>query len=156
MPKIDISKARIRKGANLPAPLHETAIGRIKHVLGEAGGLTDYGVNLVKLPPEGWSAQRHWHSKEDEFIYILEGEVVLVTDKGEDVLKPGDCAAFAKNVPDGHHLINKSGATAIYLEIGSRVPGDMPTYPDADLMPDFANGRYLHKDGTPYPKRSDQ
>ncbi len=118
--------------------------------MGEAGGLRDFGVNLMRLPPGGWSSQRHWHSDEDEFVYLLEGEVTLVEDGSETVLRAGDCAAFPKGTGNGHHMINKSSATAAYLEVGSRNPRDLTTCSDIDLMSSNADGRFVHKDGTPY------
>jgi len=120
--------------------------------LGEAGGLRDFGVNLMTLPPGSWSSQRHWHSDEDEFVYVLEGEVTLMEDAGATVLVAGDCATFPKGSGDGHHLINNSSATAVYLEVGSRNPRDLTTCSDVDMMSSSADGRFVHKDGSPYPK----
>ena len=122
----------------------------LRQRLGDAGGLTDFGVNLMRLPPGNWSSQRHWHSEEDEFVYVLKGELTLVEDGGETVLRAGDCAAFAKNSGNGHHMINHSAATAVYLEIGSRSPTDTITCSDIDMMSPSTDGRFLHKDGTPY------
>lgn len=153
MPKIDVKSVPERKGSGYPAPFHEKAATRIKQALGDAGGLSQFGVNLVQLPPGGWSSQRHWHTIEDEFVYVLSGEVVLVSDAGEEVLKPGDCAGFAKNVANGHHLINKSAAMAVYLEIGTRTADDFCSYPDIDLQIDSKVGWFAHKDGTPYPTK---
>jgi uncharacterized cupin superfamily protein len=118
--------------------------------LGNAGGLSDFGVNLMRLPPGNWSSQRHWHSAEDEFVYILEGELTLVEDDGETVLHAGDCAAFPKNTGNGHHMINKSQAPAVYLEVGTRARADVTVCSDIDLMSNNVDGRFLHKDGTPY------
>jgi len=126
----------------------------VRRCLGDAGGLTQFGVNLLRLPPGVWSSQRHWHSAEDEFICVLTGEVVMVTDKGEETLRPGDCAAFPKDVGDGHVLINKSNALATVLEIGGRAHEDVCTYTDIDMVASV-NG-FTHKDGTPYPLRDDQ
>lgn len=153
MPKIDLKSVPERKGSGYPAPFHEKAVGRIKRALGDAGGLTQFGVNLVHLPPGAWSSQRHWHSTEDEFVTVLSGEVTLVTDAGEEVLRAGDCAAFPKNVANGHQLINKSGETAVYLEAGTRSDEDLCSYPDIDLQIDSKVGRFAHKDGTLYPQR---
>jgi uncharacterized cupin superfamily protein len=97
----------------------------VRQRLGNAGGLIDFGVNLVHLPPGNWSSQRHWHSAEDEFVYLLEGEPTLIEDGGDTVLRAGDCAAFPKGSGNGHHLINKAGAMAVYLEIGARSPADV-------------------------------
>lgn len=153
MPKLDIASIPRRKGSGYPAPFHEAARERARQRLGDAGGLTQFGVNLLHLPPGAWSSQRHWHSGEDEFVYVLSGEVTLVTDKGEDVLRGGDCAAFPKNAPDGHHLINKSNAMATCLEVGTRSEEDVCRYPDIDLMIDSKDDKYTHRDGTPYPER---
>lgn len=153
MPRIDLSKVPVRKGSGYPAPFHEMAKGRIKQALGDAAGLTDFGVNLTRLPPGEWSSQRHWHSAEDEFVIVLEGEVTLITDKGREILRQGDCAGFNKGAPDAHYLVNESGALAVYLEVGTRSNADICTYPDVDLHFDPKDGWYTHKDGRPYPKR---
>jgi uncharacterized cupin superfamily protein len=150
MPKIDVNSIPQRKGSTYPAPFAEMAKDRAKQALGNGAGLTQFGVNLTRLPPGAWSSQRHWHSSEDEFVYVLSGEVVLITDKGEELLRAGECAAFAKNVADGHHIINKSDADAVYLEVGTRSADDFCTYPDIDMQIDKTKGGYAHKDGTPY------
>ena len=150
MPKLDLGTVPTRSGSNYPAPFDALANPRIRKPLGAAGGLTDFGVNLTQLPPGAWSSQRHWHSEEDECVFVLSGEVILVTNAGEQTLTAGDCATFPKNVADGHHLINRSGAMATYLEIGSRAATDICRYPDIDLQTDIED-RYVHKDGTPYP-----
>lgn len=152
MPKIDVAKAPASKGSTYPSPFHEIANDRIRRRLGDAGGLNNFGVNLTELPPANWSSQRHWHSHEDEFVYVISGEVTLVTDEGEEILRAGDCAAFPKNAPNGHHLINKSKDMAVFLEVGTRSEDDVCTYPDVDLHYDPKDGWYSHKDGTPYPK----
>jgi uncharacterized cupin superfamily protein len=108
-------------------------------------------VNLLRLPPGAWSSQRHWHTREDEFIYVLSGEVVLVTNAGEEVLRAGDSAGFKAQDPDGHCLQNRGTADATVLEIGSRIPGESATYSDIDMKTE-PDGGYVHKDGTPYPK----
>jgi uncharacterized cupin superfamily protein len=151
MPKIDIDAIPVRQGVGYPPPLDAPCAGRTRRRLGDAGGLGDFGVNLMTLPPGGWSSQRHWHSHEDEFVYLLEGELVLVEDGGETLLRAGDCAAFAKNSGDGHHMINRSSVTAVYLEVGSRSRLDLITCSDVDMMSPAADGRFLHKDGEPYP-----
>jgi len=152
VPKVDVAAAPKRKGSGYPPPFDAPCAARTRLRLGNAGGLRDFGVNLMTLPPGSWSSQRHWHSHEDEFVYVLEGEVALVEDRGETVLRAGDCAAFPKNTANGHHLINRSAATAIYLEVGSRNPQDLTTCSDIDLMSSNADGRFVHKDGTPYAK----
>jgi len=150
MPKIDISKVPERKGTGYPPQFNAPCADRIRQRLGDAGGLKDFGVNLMRLPPGNWSSQRRWHSHEDEFVYVLEGELTLIEDGGETVLHAGDCVAFAKNSGNGHHLINKSKAMAVYLEVGSRNPDDVITCSDVDMMSPNSDGRFLHKDGTPY------
>ena len=150
MPKIDIATAPTRFGANYPAPFDAPCQDRKRWKLGDVAGLTDFGVNLMRLPPGVWTSQRHWHSAEDEFVWVVAGEVVLVTDAGETVLQAGDCAGFRAGVRDGHHIINRSGSEAVLLEVGSRRDDeDACDYPDIDLMvgPD---GVYRHRDGTAY------
>ena len=150
MPKIDVAEVTARKGSGYPPPFAEPCAARTRRRLGDAGGLSDFGVNLMTLPPGGWSSQRHWHSHEDEFVYVVEGALILVEDEGETVLRAGDCAAFPKGSGNGHHLINRTSATAIYLEVGSRHPEDLTTCSDVDMMSANADGRFVHKDGTPY------
>src|SRR2546425_10664359 len=116
MPKIDVSSVEVRIGSGYPAQFAAPCAARTRRRVGDAGGLRDFGVNLMRLPPGGWSSQRHWHSHEDEFVYLLEGEVTLVEDGSETVLRAGECAAFPKGTGNGHHLINKSSAMAVYLE----------------------------------------
>jgi len=150
MPKIDIDAVEKHMGSGYPAPFDQPCRGRIRRRLGDAGGLTDFGLNIMRLPPGNWSSQRHWHSHEDEFVYILAGEVVLIEDGGETVLRAGDCAAFPKNSGNGHHMINRSDADAVYLEVGSRQMDDVTTCSDIDLVSANADGMWRHKDGTPY------
>jgi uncharacterized cupin superfamily protein len=150
MPKIDLAAVPVGRGSGYPSPFDEPCATRTRKRLGDAGGLSDFGLNLMTLPPGGWSSQRHWHSHEDEFVCLLEGELVLVEDGGETILRVGDCAAFAKNSGNGHHMINRSSAVAVYLEVGSRQPGDLTTCSDIDMMSSNADGRFVHKDGTPY------
>lgn len=151
MPKIDIAAVPKRQGAGYPPPFDAPHADRIRQRLGDAGGLDDFGVNLMHLPPGNWSSQRHWHSHEDECVYVLAGELVLVEDAGETVLRAGDFAAFPKGTGNGHHLINRSDAVAVYLEVGSRHPDDLTTCSDIDMMSSNADGRFVHKDGRPYP-----
>ena len=151
MPKIDMTAVPREPGSGYPAPFDAPCTGRMRQRLGDAGGIADYGLNIMRLPPGNWSSQRHWHSHEDELVFILEGKVVLIEDGGETILKAGDCAAFPKNSGNGHHMINRSGADAVYLEVGSRHPDDMATCADIDLKSANADGVWRHKDGTPYP-----
>jgi uncharacterized cupin superfamily protein len=151
MPILDLPSLPEHKGSSYPAPFDREPASRVRQRLGDAGGLTQFGVNRLQLPPGAWSSQRHWHSAEDEFVYVISGEVVLVTDNGEEVLREGACAAFPKDVRNGHHLINRSGATAVCLEIGTRSADDFVGYPDIDLIFDPKLAGYAHKDGTPYP-----
>lgn len=154
MKKIDISAVKTIIGSGYPAPYDEPCRERKRIRLGDVAGLTQFGVNLLRLPPGVWSSQRHWHSAEDEFVYILEGEVVLVSDAGEEVLRAGDCAGFKAGERDGHQLQNRTGADAVLLEIGSRnVDHDSVDYPDIDLVIRAGARSFLHKDGTPYPPR---
>jgi uncharacterized cupin superfamily protein len=150
MSKIDIAAVPKRKGSSYPSPFDVPCAERVRQRLGNAGGLMDFGVNVMHLPPGSWSSQRHWHSHEDEFVYVLEGELTLIEDGGETVLRAGDCAAFPKGSGNGHHMINSSGATAVYLEVGSRQPEDLTTCSDIDMMSSNADGWFVHKDGTPY------
>ena len=152
MKKIDLEAAPTRFGTAYPPPYDAPCQARRRWRLGDAAGLTQFGVNLLRLPPGCWSSQRHWHAAEDEFVYVLQGEVVLVTDAGEEVLRAGDCAGFRAGDPDAHHLQNRSGAEAVLLEVGGRDPEhESDDYPDIDLRIDAGVKEYLHKDGTPYP-----
>ncbi len=150
MPKIDIAAIPKRIGTGYPGPFNDACAGRTRQRLGDAGGLKDFGVNLMTLPPGKWSSQRHWHSHEDEFVFVLEGELLLVENEGETLLRAGDCAAFAKGTGNGHHLKNIGNSVAVYLEVGSRHPDDLTTCSDIDLMSFNRDGSWLHKDGTPY------
>jgi len=154
MPKIDAAAAPTGSGSRYPAPFAEPCKGRTWLRLGDAAGLTQFGVNLVRLPPGTWSSQRHWHSHEDELVYVQEGEVVLVTDAGEEPMRVGDSAGFKAGVPDGHHFQNRSSSDAVLLVVGSRSDLDEGAYPDIDLA--VPAGHYSgpltwrHRDGTPY------
>jgi uncharacterized cupin superfamily protein len=153
MPRIDIAKAPVRKGSAYPVPFDEPCTDRVRQRLGDAGGLSDFGVNLLTLPPGVWSSQRHWHSNEDEFVYVLSGEVVLVDNAGEHVLRAGDCAAFPKGEANGHQIVNRSQASAMCLEVGTRGKEDLCLYSDIDMKIDSRDERFVHKDGTPYPAK---
>lgn len=154
MPKINQTEANKVIGSRYPAPFAAPCQSREVLRLGDVAGLTAFGVNLVRLPPGTWSSQRHWHSHEDEFVYVLRGEVTLLTDAGAEVLRAGDCAGFKAGVRDGHCLQNHSPETVEFLVVGSRDDADHGEYPDIDMK--FSAGRYssaagfTHKDGTPY------
>ena len=122
-----------RIGSGYPPPFNAVALGRRKYALGNHAGLRQFGVNHTVLPPGDQSALRHWHTHEDEFVYILEGEVILITDDGEEILRAGMCSGFPGGIDNGHHLINRSEEDAVFLEIGSRVAEDEGHYPDDDL-----------------------
>lgn len=149
--RIELKAAKVRTGTGYPPPFDTPCRDRIRWQLGDAAGLTDFGVNLLRLPPGTWSSQRHWHSAEDEFVYVLEGELTLVTDAGEETLRAGDCAGFKAGVRDGHHLQNRTQKDAVVIEIGSRKTDDEGEYSDIDMR--FGPEGYFHKDGTPYPPR---
>jgi uncharacterized cupin superfamily protein len=158
MPRIDVNEVAEAAGSMYPSPFDEPCQARRTRRLGIAAGLTQFGVNLVTLPPGAWSSQGHWHAKEDEFVYIVAGELTLVEDDGESPLGPGDCAAWKAGVENGHHLINKSEADAVFIAIGTRDDADWGVYSDIDMR--FNPSRYdakggpgggfAHKDGTPY------
>jgi uncharacterized cupin superfamily protein len=147
--KIDIQSAPISSGSRYPEPFATPCRNKTRHRLAVAAGLKHIGINLLTLDPGAWSSQRHWHTEAEEFVYVLEGEVVLVTEGSEEVLRAGDCAGFLAGDGDGHHLQNRSGALARVLEIGSSgPPNDEAHYPDVDLRANESG--YCHRDGTPY------
>jgi uncharacterized cupin superfamily protein len=149
MKKIDIQSAPISAGSRYPEPFAAPCQNKIRHRLAIAAGLKQIGINLLELEPGAWSSQRHWHTQAEEFVYVLEGEVVLVTEGGEEILRVGDCAAFLPGDRDGHHLQNRSGARARVLEVGSaNLRNDEAHYPDIDLR-SGASG-YFRRDRTPY------
>ncbi len=151
--KIDLSTVPVESGSTYPEEFRAAVVGRSRQRVGQAAGLKNFGVNLTTLLPGAQSAIRHWHSAQDEFIYVVQGEVVLVTDEGEQTLMPGDMAGFACGEPNGHHLVNRSTAPAIYLEIGDKSAPDRAEYPDEDLVcVPLSNGhrQFEHKDGTAY------
>jgi uncharacterized cupin superfamily protein len=155
VPKIDVAAIAEVNTTGYPPPFDAIVAGRFRKRLGNAGGLTQFGVNLCRLEPGSGTAQRHWHEREDELVYVLDGEVVLIEDEGETVLSPGDAATFKAGVADGHHIVNRSDRDALILEVGSRIANERAEYSDIDMQVVVENGksRYLHKDGTPYPQR---
>lgn len=152
MPKLDLSKVPVKTGSIYPAPYAAMMAGRSSLRLGDAGGLTQFGVNLVTLEPGALSSLRHWHMAEDEFVMVTEGECVMVTDAGEEVMRPGDCAAFPAGVADGHHFINRSDAVARFLVVGSKAAREVATYSDVDLVVtvEGKSAVFTRKDGSPY------
>lgn len=152
LPALDPAQIDAQTGSSYPAPLRDRVTGRSRRRLGDAAGLKHFGVNLVELAPGSRSSLRHYHSTQDEFIYVLEGELILISNAGEQRLPAGSAAGFPAGVADGHCLENRSGRMVRYLEIGDRTANDAPTYPDDDLAAILQDGRYVftHKDGTPY------
>jgi uncharacterized cupin superfamily protein len=153
MPKIDIDKVRVSRRAYYPAPFDKLVAGRETKRLGDAVGLSQFGVSLVRLKPGATAGVRHWHENEDEFVYVLEGEATLVEDDGETQLGSGGAAGFKAGVPNGHSVINKSKADLTMLVVGTRAKSERGHYPDVDLAYEFdgKNFRFLHKSGEPYP-----
>ena len=147
-PALDPATVPSRTGTAYPEPFGAPCAARSKQALGNELGLQAFGVNLVRLPPGSWSSQRHWHTREDEFVFVLEGEITLVTDVGEQRLRPGMAAGFPAGKADGHHLVNHTDRVAVYLEVGDRTPEDEVTYPDIDLR--HADLKFRHKHGEPY------
>lgn len=151
MTKIDIAAVPMRTGSIYPPPHDAEVAGRQSQRLGDAGGLTQFGANLVHLPPGAKSSMRHWHEVEDEFVWVTAGVLVMVTDAGETEMRAGDCAAFPAGSGDGHHFINRSGAEASFLVVGSRAAREVAHYPDQGLKVEIAEGRatFLREDGSP-------
>lgn len=151
--KIDIAGLVPNIGTFYPAPFDEPCLSRERRRLGDAAGLTQFGVNLLRLPPGAWSSQRHWQTASDEFVYVLSGEVTLVTDAGAELLLPGDAAGFKAGDPDGHCLQNRSDRDALVLEVGTRLPDDGAHYSDIDMLapPGGKPAMYTRRDGAPYP-----
>ena len=148
MPVIDPSKVPVKTGSIYPEPYASMMAGRSSLRLGDAGGLTQFGVNLVSLEPGGLSSLRHWHLHEDEFVMVTEGECTLVQDAGETVMRPGDCAAFPAGNTDGHQFINRTDQVARFLVIGSKAPREVATYSDVDLRVEIEGGkaRFTYRD----------
>ncbi|MBI1181562.1 MAG: cupin domain-containing protein [Alphaproteobacteria bacterium] len=151
--KIDIDALSAVVGTRYPAPFDTPCRARERRRLGDAAGLTQFGVNLTRLPPGTWSSQRHWHTSADEFVCVLEGELVLVTDAGREILRPGDYVGFPAGRADGHQLRNEGSADAVILEIGTRGPDDAAHYSDIDMVAPAHEtpSVYTRRDGTPYP-----
>jgi uncharacterized cupin superfamily protein len=150
--KLNLSRVPVKSGSIYPAPYAEMMTGRSSLRLGDAGGLTQFGVNLVTLQPGALSSLRHWHLAEDEFVMVTQGHCIMVTDAGETEMHPGDCAAFPANSGDGHHFINRSTEPASFLVVGSKAPREVATYSDVDLMVTIQGGTatFTRKDGSPH------
>jgi uncharacterized cupin superfamily protein len=156
MPKIDVAKIPADTDCLYPDPFHKPIVGRARQRLGNAVGLSQFGVNLTTLKPGAWSSQRHWHRNEDEFVYVLRGEITLIEDHhSEIVLKPGDAAGFKANSGNGHCLVNRTQQDAVYIEVGTRAAVETAVYPDIDMRAerDKTGQRYVKKAGEPYPIR---
>jgi len=152
MPKLDLSGVPVKTGSIYPAPFAAMMAGRSSLRLGEAGGLTQFGVNIVRLEAGAMSSLRHWHAHEDEFVMVTKGDLTMITDAGAEPMLPGDCAAFPAGSPDGHHFVNRSTAPGEFLVIGTKALREVATYSDVDLMVaiDGRTATFTHKDGTPY------
>jgi uncharacterized cupin superfamily protein len=155
MPKIDIAAVEKQTKTTYPPQYAKDVVGRVKQRIGDAAGLTQFGVNLVSLAPGAQSSQKHWHRAEDEFVYVLSGEVVLVEDTGDTTLRAGDAAGFKAGVAVGHTVVNRSGAPATYLEVGTRVEADVVTYtdPKVDMVATKEAGgpwKMTRRDGSPF------
>jgi uncharacterized cupin superfamily protein len=151
--RIDIKAIEPRVGSGYPPPYDAPVALRERRALGDAAGLTRFGVNLLRLPPGCWSSQRHWHENEDEFVFVVAGEVVLVTDRGEETLRAGDAVGFRAGDADAHHLQNRGDGEALVLEIGNRSEREAIHYAEADLMlvrTEAGAGGFTHRDGSPY------
>jgi uncharacterized cupin superfamily protein len=146
--RIDPNQVIAVVGSQYPKPHDAPCLRRERKKLGDIAKLTQFGVNLLRLPPGVWSSQRHWHTDEDEFVFVVEGDVILVTDEGEEILRAGDCAGFKANDPNGHHLQNRSQRDAVVLEVGGRSKSDATTYSDIDMRIDPGSDRYTRKDGS--------
>ncbi len=151
-PALDPATLAPQIGSDYPQPFDKPCARRERRSLGDPLALSQFGVNLLTLPPGAWSSQRHWHSEEDEFVFVLDGEVALITDAGEQRLGPGMAAGFPAGRRDGHHLINRGDRPALVLEVGTRTKGEHAEYSDIDMRVEEKDGssRYMHKNGEPY------
>ena len=151
-PALDPKEVAEQSTTGYPEPYKSRVAGRHRRRLGEAAGLKNFGINLTRLEPGAESSMRHWHAKQDEFVYVLEGEVTLITDAGRQKLVPGMAAGFPAGKADGHHLVNETTQPVLYLEIGDRTPDDGATYSEVDMAARMIDGKWVftHKDGSPY------
>ncbi len=152
MPKIDIGSLPVQSGSRYPEEFKQAVAGRHWQRLGDAANLTQFGVNLVRINPGSASSLRHWHEQEDEFVFMLEGELVLIEDEGETIMKPGDAAGFKAGSGNGHHFVNRSDRDGVFLVVGTRAPSERGHYPGIDLVfeRDGQSARYTRKSGEPY------
>lgn len=152
MPIIDISKARLKTGSIYPVPYDREMAGRSSIRLGETGGLSQFGANLVILEPGAKSSLRHWHRNEDEFVMVTRGICTLIDDDGRHEMRPGDCAAFPAGEANGHHFVNETEDEARFLVVGTRAPHEIATYSDIDMKVEMAGGKavFTRRDGTPF------
>ena len=152
MPKLDLQAIEHRRTTGYPGEFATPLAGRSYQRLGDAGGLTQFGVNLTTLAPGAWASQRHWHEQEDEFVMVLTGELVMIENEGETELRAGDCATHKAGVANGHHLVNRSMSDASFLVVGTRAAMERAHYPDVDLgfVKDADGPRFTHKNGSPY------
>lgn len=151
--KIDLSSVPVETGTNYPEAFRAAVEGRSRQRVGNAAGLKKFGINLTTLQPGAQSALRHWHAAQDEFVYVVAGELILITDEGEQTLQAGEMAGFAAGRANGHHLVNRAETEAVYLEIGDRTRPDTAQYPDEDLVHELAangTGQFCHKNGDRY------
>jgi uncharacterized cupin superfamily protein len=153
MPPLDLAKVPLRTGTIYPPPLDAEVAGRSSLRLGDAGGLTQFGANLVILAPGAKSSMRHWHETEDEFVMVTQGEVVMIDNSGEHPMRPGDCAAFPAGSDNAHCFVNRTGTEARFLVVGSRSPSEVAHYPDIGLRVEIGGGKaaFFHEDGRPWP-----
>lgn len=152
MRKLDLATVPVKTGSIYPPPYGAMMAGRSSLRLGQAAGLTQFGVNLVTLQPGALSSLRHWHRAEDEFVMVTQGECVMITEDGDEVMRPGDCVGFPANTPDGHHFVNRSDAPARFLVIGSKARSEVATYSDIDMVMTIEDGaaRFAYRDGSPW------
>ena len=151
-PAFDPKELPESSSTGYPEPYKSRVAGRFRRRLGDHAELKNFGVNLTRLDPGAESSMRHWHAKQDEFIYVLEGEITLVTGAGRQKLRPGMAAGFPAGKADGHQLVNETETPVLYLEIGDRTPDDSASYPDVDLAVRMVEGKWVftHKDGSPF------
>jgi uncharacterized cupin superfamily protein len=152
MPKLELDTTPEKGGTGYPAQYAAITHGRLRKRLGDAGGLTQFGVNICRLEPGSGSSVRHWHHHEDELVYMLSGEAVLIDDAGETPLRPGDVATFKAGVANGHTIVNRSSADVLFIEVGTRANDEIAEYPDVDMRAEKIDGvmRFTHEDGSPF------